>query len=337
MDYAFLLWPHANTRYVASLRKLANIEMQCMLHACNVSAQIHWKDMGGAPWLCVSSPSLSSSALQLIGSHSSIYMGALLEDGLLRPLDYKVSDYLPQDMAELLKYKGKTNASFTGLMLNAALCASSFVHSKEPLTIMDPMCGKATSLFCALQRGHNAIGVEMDSKDVQEACGFVSRYLQLHRLKHKADKGSLTLPGGKHAPYASWQLSDTAAHYQAGDTRTLKIILGDTAYVSAMQKPSTVHVMIADLPYGVQHAPKDGQRTGSFLSLLQKALPGWYKVLHIGGAIALSFNTYTIKKTDLSNTLQKAGFKVCNQAPFDDFDHWVEQAVQRDIVIAVKE
>ena len=337
MDYAFLLWPHANTRYVASLRKLAFAELNCMLHACNVSAQITWRDLGGAPWLCVSTDSLSPAALQLISGHSSIYMGAVLENGLLRPLDYMLPDYLPQDMAEILKYKGKTNAAFTGLMLNCALCASEFIHVNEPLTIMDPMCGKATSLFCAISRGYHAIGVEMDGKDVQEVLGFVSRYLQLHRIKHKATNGSLTLPGGKSAPYTAWQLSDTAEHYQAGDIRTLKLIHGDTLFCSAMQKANTVHLMIADLPYGVQHAPRENQRTGDFLPLLRKALPGWHKIMKAGGAIALSFNTHTIKKSDLYNELHNAGFIVRNESPFDDFDHWVEQAVQRDIAIAVKE
>ena len=337
MDYVFLLWPHANTRYVASLRKLAFAELDCMLHACNVSAQISWRDLGGAPWLCVSTASLPSEALALIAGHSSIYMGAVLENGLLRPLDYKLTDYIPQDMAEILKYKGKTNAAFTGLMLNCALCASKFAKTSEPLTVMDPMCGKATSLFCAISRGYHAIGVETDGKAIQEVLGFINRYLQMHRIKHKAASGSMTLPGGKNAPFTSWQFSDTPEHYQAGDTRTLKLIHGDTLYCSAMQKIQSIHLMVADLPYGVQHAPKENQRAGSFLPLIRKALPGWYKVLKPGGAIALSFNTYTLKKAELYSELHNAGFVVCKESPFNDFDHWVEQAVQRDVVIAIKE
>lgn len=337
MEYAFLLWPHANTRYVASLRKLAYQELHCMLAACGIPAEISWKDMGGAPWLHVSCASLPSSALRLISGHSSIYMGATLENGLLRPLDYKVPAYLPPDMAEVLKYKGKTNASFTGLMLNFALCASAFVKTQEPLFIMDPMCGKATSLFCALKLNHNAIGIEMDGKDVQEAGTFISRYLQLNRVKHKVSQGSLTLPGGKSAPFTAWQLADTNEHYQAGDTRTLKLIQGDTLHCPAMQKKQSIHLMIADLPYGVQHAPQQDRRVDGFISLLAKALPGWHQVLMPGGAVALSFNTYTLKKTDLKNELKKAGFAVLSEAPYDDFEHWVEQAVQRDLVVAVKE
>lgn len=308
-----------------------------MLSALNIQAQVEWRDLGGAPWLCISCPSLSPSALKLLSVHSSIYMGALLENGLLRPFDYKPRDYLPQDMAELLKYKGKTNAAFTALMFNCALCASAFSQTQEPLFVMDPMCGKATSLFCALRLGHNAIGVETDPKDVQEAGAFISRYLQFHRIKHQASQGSLTLPGGKSAPFTQWQLADTPEHYQAEDTRIIKLINGDTLYCAVMQKRETIHIMIADLPYGVQHAPKQGQRTGDFLTLLGKALPGWHQVLKPGGAIALSFNAYTIKKADLARLLKQSGFVVRDTAPYDDFEHWVEQAVSRDLLVAVKE
>jgi len=215
MEYAFLLWPHANTRYVASLRKLAYQELHCMLRSCGIPAEISWKDLGGAPWLHVSCTSLPSSALRLISGHSSIYMGATLESGLLRPLEYKVPDYLPPDMPEVLKYKGKTNASFTGLMFNCALCASEFVQAQEPLFIMDPMCGKATGLFCAITRGHNAIGIEIDGKDVKEAGHYISRYLPLHRIKHKVIQASMTLPGGKRRPFSSWTPRSSKASPEA--------------------------------------------------------------------------------------------------------------------------
>ncbi len=337
MEYAFLLWPHANPRYLVSLKKLACQELHCMLKACGVPVQISWKDFGGAPWLVVSCTSLSASALRLISGHSSLYMGAAVENGMLRPLDYKLPDYLPSDMAEVLKYKGKTNASFTGLMLNCALCASRFALGREPLTVMDPMCGRGTTLFYALSRGHNAVGIESGGKDVQEAASYIGKYLQLHRLKHRTDRGSMTLPGGQSSPYTAWELADTPAHYAAGDIRTVKLIHGDTLHCAQVQKPQTVHLMIADLPYGVQHAPRQGQRVDAILPLVKNALPGWHKTLAPGGAIALSFNTYTLKKSELRKIVSDSGFSVLSEAPFDDFEHWVEQAISRDLLIAVKE
>lgn len=115
------------------------------------------------------------------------------------------------------------------------------------------------------------------------------------------------------------------------------MIHGDTTFTSALMKANTAHLLIADLPYGVQHAPQAGQRAGSFFSMLKDALPGWRKVLQPGGAIALSFNTYTLKKADLKSMIADTGFTVLTAPPYDDFDHWVEQAVQRDLVIARKD
>ncbi len=337
MEYAFLLWPHANTRYFDSLRKLAHQELKCMLGAANIPAETAWQELGGAPWLVVSCPPLSASALRLISGHSSFYMAATIENGLLRPLSMKEKDYLPSDLAEVLKYKGKTNAAFTRLMINCALCASAFSLSGEPLHIIDPLCGKATSLFCALQRGYHATGVDIDSRDLQEAGDYFGRYLQMHRIKHLKNRGSMTVPGAKSAVFTSWEFADSPAHYTAGDTRTLKMIHGDTTFTSALMKANTAHLLIADLPYGVQHAPQAGQRAGSFFSMLKDALPGWRKVLQPGGAIALSFNTYTLKKADLKSMIADTGFTVLTAPPYDDFDHWVEQAVQRDLVIARKD
>ena len=34
--------------------------------------------------------------------------------------------------------------------------------------------------------------------------------------------------------------------------------------------------------------------------------------------------------------MERAGLEVMSQPPYDDFSHWVEQAVERDVVIARK-
>lgn len=337
MEYAFLLAPHANTRYADSLRKLAHLELQCMLDAAAVTARTEWREMGGAPWFVVSCPPLPGSALHLIAGHSSFYMGATLENGLLNPLSYKEQDYLPSDLAEVLKYKGKTNAAFTRLMLNCALCASEFHQASHALHVLDPLCGKATSLFCALQRGFDATGVDEDSGEIKEAADYLTRYLQLHKVKHQLKQSSLTLPGGKSAPALTWQLADTPAHYQAGETRKVLMICGDTLSLKEMLKPETAHLLIADLPYGVQHAPRQDGRTAGFLPLLKRAAPVWRHALKPGGALALSFNTHTLKKIDVRKVLADAGLRVLDRPPYDDFDHWVEQAVQRDLVVACKD
>ena len=50
------------------------------------------------------------------------------------------------------KYKGKTNEAFTMHLINQALCAAKLPEGR-PVTLLDPMCGRGTTLFQAVNRG----------------------------------------------------------------------------------------------------------------------------------------------------------------------------------------
>lgn len=103
---------------------------------------------------------------------------------------------MSEDLAEVLKYKGKTNAGFTSMMLHCACAASDFARAPEPLTVLDPLCGRGTTLFCALQSGHHGIGVDVDAKAVAEADTYFFRYLQYHYVKHERRRANATLGQG---------------------------------------------------------------------------------------------------------------------------------------------
>ena len=335
MQYAFQLLPHANIRYTDSLQKLACAELQCLLHGLGLEKHIRLESLGGAPFLLFEAQELAPEAIYVLSRHSAVYMAALYEEGRLRPLLFPDPWYLPGDVAQVLKYKGKTNAAFTMLMLNCALSASGFVRAGEPLTVMDPLCGKGTTLFCALRRGSHAVGLEIDRKALKECGDYFERYLQFHRCKHQRKASSLTMPGGGSATQETFLFASDSQKYSAGDTRTLRLIHGDTLLAGKLVKPQSVHLMAADLPYGVQHAPRDGAKPASFLTLLEKALPVWRGLIKKEGALALSFNTYTLKREQLKKALARAGFIPLDDAPYNDFAHWVEQAVNRDLIIAV--
>ena len=55
------------------------------------------------------------------------------------------------------------------------------------------------------------------------------------------------------------------------------------------------------------------------------------------GAAAISFNTLTLRKDTLLTLLQNAGFTPLTEPPYDDFSHFVEQAVHRDFIVARNE
>jgi Predicted DNA modification methylase len=337
MKYAFQIWPHANIRYMESLKKLSLAELKCILGALNIEATPQFETIGGAPFLVFEASPLSPVALKHLFTHSALYMLWEIQGETFTPITPAYPWYLGSDLAEILKYRGKTNASFTMLLLNLALTAGDYFNSEVPLTILDPLCGKATTLFCALRRGDNAIGIELDKKALKECGDFFAKYLQSYRFKHKKALSSLTLQKGKAAPKTAFTFANDATRFENGATRSLDLILADTLDTAHLLKPESVHLIAADLPYGVQHAPGGGAKEKGLIPLLKKALPGWRQVLKKGGTIALSFNTFTLSKADLSLALKSAGFTVLNCAPYDDFDHYVEQAVNRDVVIAKKE
>ena len=333
MVFLFQLTPHANIRYREAQTKLGQAELSCLLHGLGMTADVSPCTIGGVSFLRFEADALTPAQLSALSMHSAALMIAQQEGGLLRPLEKVSHAYLTEDLAEVLKYKGKTSAVFTRMMLNCALSASDFFGCDSPLTVLDPICGRGTTCFVALQQGMNAVGVDVDNRDLKEAATYFERHLQFHRLKHKLDQGSRTVR--KHAvPEAIYTVADTKEHFKEGDVRTLSLFLGDTGLTGELMKKTPAHLLVADLPYGVQHAPQEGKRTESFAQLMGRVLPSWHAALRKGGAAALSFNTLTLKKADLARMLADAGFTVLTDAPYDDFQHFVETAVTRDFVVA---
>ncbi len=333
MVFLFQLTPHANIRYRQAQVKLGAAELACLLQGLGITAEVTETTVGGLSFLRFEADALSEGQISVLSRHSAALLLCEQQGELLRPIEKVSHDYLTEDLAEVLKYKGKTSAVFTRMMLNCAWAASDFFHNKEPLTVLDPMCGRGTTCFVALQQGINAVGIDLDNRDLKECADYFERYLQFHRMKHRLDQSSCTVRK-KAVPAAVYTIADTKEHFREGDTRTLSLYLGDTALAGELCKKNPPHLLVADLPYGVQHAPQEGRRTESFLQVMRRALPQWHAAVRKGGAVALSFNTLTLKKAELVQLLTEAGFTPLTDAPYDDFQHFVEQAVHRDFVVA---
>ena len=100
-------------------------------------------------------------------------------------------------------------------------------------------------------------------------------------------------------------------------------------------KRRPAHALVADLPYGVQHAPRENGRMSTLEALLAQALPAWRQALRPGCAAAIAFNTYTLSRDTLARLAEAAGFTLPDAPEYADFSHWVEQAVPRDVLIAL--
>ena len=332
MVYTFGLAKVANIRYRDAANRLSRCELSAMLHALSLDCEVAVESIGGADFLVFESRALSGGEIERLRSHSSVvFMAEREADGRLRPLDGGTGLYLEEDLPEILKYKGKTSAAFTRLMINMALSLSPFFSSSAPLTLLDPLCGKGTSCFCALQGGMNAVGMDLDQKAVHEACDYFSRYLKVHQLKHTKRAVSETFLNTS-LPVTEFVFADTREHYQQDQTRSLRLAVGDTVLVPGLCRRRPAHLLVADLPYGVQHAPRFGRKPESFHSLLARALPQWKKALQPSGVAALSFNTLTFPTQQVIDIARESGWTLCEGAFLGHLRHEVEQAVVRDVI-----
>lgn len=82
--------------------------------------------------------------------------------------------------------------------------------------------------------------------------------------------------------------------------------------------------------------PAMGKKSHLWSASASQVCESCFAVLKHGGAIALSFNTYTLNRRAVLAAMQAAGFLPLDEAPYNGFAHWVEQAVDRDAVLAVK-
>jgi len=331
MVYTFALAKFANIRYRDAAIRLSRCELTAMLHALSVDCEVRAESLGGADFLTFDSRPLSGDEVSFLSGHSSVLFLAEKEGDLLHPLSFSAGSYLEEDLPEILKYKGKTSAPFTRMVLNMALSFSPFFSDPSPLTLLDPLCGKGTACFCALQSGMNAVGLDLDQKAVREAKDYFSRYLKVHQLKHSMRAVSETFMKTS-LPVTEFVFADSRDHFQQGDTRSLRLSVGDTSLVPALCRHQKAHLLVTDLPYGVQHAPQAGRRPESFRSLLARALPCWQKALLPGGVAAVSFNTLTFPAQQVIDIAREAGWTLLEDACLTHLRHEVEQAVVRDVV-----
>ena len=335
MVYTFGLVKHANIRYRDSLIRLGRYELTAMLHALSLDCDVKAESAGGADFLTFRCRNLSEEELSFLSGHSTaVFFAEKTDSGLLRPVDAGKSGYLGEDLPEILKYKGKTSTSFLRLMINVARSVSGFSLSSDPLTVIDPVCGKGTACFCAVQSGMNSVGLDLDRKAVHEACDYFSRYLKINMLKHTCRKSSETA-GNTSLPVVDFVFADTREHYILNRTRFLRLATGDTEMIAYLCRRFPGHLLIADLPYGVQHAPQFGAKPESFSSLFSRALPAWKKALLPGGVAAVSYNTLTFPTIQVSEIARSAGWIPCKIDFCTHFCHEVEQAVVRDVIFLI--
>ena len=334
MKYGIMLWPHANARYQTESARLARGELEIMLGRICPGAEIAAEVRSDINVLeFATSEPLNAEQTAHIARHSLMYALFEVHGEMLRPVCGRAETYLGGDLPGILKYKGKTNEQFTDMVINTALYSSAFAEKAGTrLKYLDPICSRGTSLFLALNRGWDADGVDIAAADIRELNQFFKRYLEYHRIKHSFDKKSYTIKNSKPVSVGEFAFADTPEAYKEGRTALLRHAECDCGKVTALFGKNKYHILTGDLPYGVQHSA--GRE--NFEALLRRVIPVWRDALKPGGAMALSFNVNTIRPQLIRSIMADCGLTVMTGGAYDGFAHWVEQAVTRDIVVAVR-
>ena len=334
-SYAILLNPGHNRVYFKTARNLALLELEYAGRKLSkLPINPREEILGGIPYILFGLESQLIYEDMLILSRLSFTYGIFEWNGLsLLPLEKNPQYYFgSDDITSILKYNGKTNELFTRMMLNIAIFCSSFLIS-DRLSILDPLCGKGTSLFEGLLCSYNVFGLDIDGKMISEASGFFKKYLENARYKHSFHQERQGMKD-----YTAWRYQFSLSRDKADKSPAeAEFITGDTRDIAQFFRKNTFGIIIGDLPYGVQHGSKAGKKESrNSLPMLKEALPGWHKVLKSGGTLALAWNLFLIGRQEIEEALEEAGFILCMPKQDTSFVHRVDQAINRDLIVGVK-
>lgn len=340
-DYAILIYPAANRVYAEASRQLLRAELAVFSRTVLSTpvADIAERVLGGVGYLTFrTSDRLSDTDVAYLSNLSTGYALFELDGEVLRPLDIEPIAAFDSDLLTIQKYPGKTNELFTKLLLNVTMLATS--DPKRLLAggahVLDPLCGRGTTLNQAMMYGFDATGVEADGKDFDAYCQFIKTWLRNKRVKHSAETIAIRRNKVQLGNRIDIEYGRTKQQYKAGETRTLAYLNCDTSHTGELLKANSADVVVTDAPYGIQHGSQRPDKAGLTrdpVELLAAALPGWLRVLRPGGAVGISWNTNVTARADLVAVLTDAGLDIATD-PGDDFTHRVDQAIARDLIVA---
>jgi SAM-dependent methyltransferase len=341
--YALLILPSANRVYTEAAAGLAAAELavfsDSLLGGALSTAEATRR--GGVAYLDFEAPSLRRQDCAFLANISSLYALFEVTGELLKPVELTRLDRYDDDLITIQKYQGKTNEQFTKLLLNVTLLASAFAPEmlSRKVTVLDPLCGRGTTLNQALMYGYDSAGIDEDRKDFDAYRTFIKTWLTRKRIKHKVSYDGPVRREGK-AAGRRLQLSLAASkdEQKAGQTQEVDVVCADTARSGEFFRPGTFDLVVTDAPYGVQHGSRSA---GSGLArrpqdLLTAAVPVWATLLRPGGAIGIAWNTLVAPRAEAAALLASAGLEPVESPPYLHFRHRVDQAIVRDIIVARK-
>jgi hypothetical protein len=335
-DHLILLAPSANRVYASEADRLVAAELQILLGAHDHPV-IQQVTVAGVGYLAVGSESLDDQLNGALGRLSGFYAAFQREQDRLLPIEVAAPDLFDDDLVTIPKYPGKTNEQFTRLLINVTL-ASMRRPIRGPITILDPLCGRGTTLSTAMMLGCTAAGVEVELKAVEAYAAYLRTYWRRKRLKHSLDVSPVRREGKIIGKRLDAEVTPAGQDRPVG----LTVFSGDTRQSAALFGKRKFDAVLADAPYGVVHGSQTdvrgatGKRDRSAAGLISDALPVWAQQLKAGGALGLSWNAIGLRRARLLELLAGAGLEPLDFGPYREFEHRVDSSIRRDIVVAVK-
>jgi hypothetical protein len=331
-----LLAPSANRVYASEADRLVAAELKIMLGADD-QIGIAPETLAGIGYLALGVESLDEQLGRALGRLSGCYAVFRREHDRLEPIEVPARDLFDDDLVTIPKYAGKTNEQFSRLLINVTL-ASMRRESVESISILDPMCGRGTTLSTAMMLGCNASGIEVEAKAVDAYAAYLRTYWRRKRLKHSLEVNPVRRDGkiiGK-------RLDAEVIPADQNRPLALTVFSGDTRQSAALFGKRRFDAVVGDAPYGVVHGSqtvirgKSGKRERSAAGLISEALPVWAGQLKTGGALGLSWNAIGLRRELLLGHLAAAGLEPLDSGPYRDLEHRVDSSIRRDIVVAIK-
>jgi SAM-dependent methyltransferase len=339
MPYVILLAPSSNRVYAGEAARLMTAELRVLLgrgRGTDEGVEIAPTMIAGIGYLGLAVDDLDDHARAAVGRLSG-FLAAFRRDGdHLLPVEVQRPDRFDDDLVTIPKYAGKTNEQFTRMLINVTL-ATTVGRPRESASILDPLCGRGTTLSTGLTLGHDSAGVEGDLKAIEAYAAFLRSYLRRKRLKHTVEMSPVRREGRS----LGRRLDATITPPDDGRPLSLVVFSGDTRQSAALFGKRRFDAVVADAPYGVVHGSQtdvrgtSGKRDRSAAGLIAEALPVWAGQLKPGGALGLSWNTYGLSRERLVQLAAAAGLRPLDIGAYREFAHRVDSSIQRDILVAL--
>lgn len=317
--------PQRSTQYAELAQVLAPCELKLAPLGTEID-QVSPVELGGQAYLQFSLPEEPSPEqaheLGMLAMSSAFFIGyerlGGIEGPLLRPIETGFTPALSRELMMARRYRGKTNELFTHYLCNLARYSSALAHRTwDTLRLFDPLAGGGTTLFAALMLGASVAGVEHNQKDVQTTTSFIRRFMREQGIPCQESKARFKSVGQR------WT-------YTLGrQQQTCMVAHGDTADAHTLISGFHPHLIVADLPYGIQHR-------GQLVTLLAHGLPAWEAQLPPSGALVLAWEARRVSRPEMIELVQSTGgLIVLDEPPYDQMAHRVDRVIKsRDVIVA---